>query len=156
MAAAERSDARELETRKRLSGGRPLTSGAGYRANRGRLECTSCGFIARASLGALERSGVPSCGCGAGPLVLSSELAAAADETRGALELERVSVAAARGAAREGSSGYRSGSCNCASCGAFKRRPADKCTLCGDEPAQYGPDPDAIARELNRSVGYAD
>ena len=33
-----------------------------------KMTCHSCGFIARASRGAVENSGVPSCGCGAGEL----------------------------------------------------------------------------------------
>ena len=42
--------------------GRPRSSGAGCRQLK--VSCADCGFIARASRGALERCGMPVCACG--------------------------------------------------------------------------------------------
>jgi len=99
MAAAERSAERAESQRKRCAGGRPKTNGTGYRANN-KLLCSSCGFIARASRGALERCGVPLCGCGAGPLELVSELEAAERDGRETHELERWEAGAIERASR--------------------------------------------------------
>jgi hypothetical protein len=36
----------------------------GHKGRQRKLECSGCGFIAYASRGAIERAGVPMCGCG--------------------------------------------------------------------------------------------
>jgi hypothetical protein len=151
MAHAEQREQLAEQTRKRAHG-RPVSTGAGCRQLK--LVCSAgCGFIARATRGALERSGMPVCGCGA-ELELESEQLASADGARGELELERISVAAARREQREQSSGYRTGACNCASCGRFKARPADVCEYCGDDPAPYGRDRAREQREYDQGRGY--
>jgi hypothetical protein len=149
--------AAELEAReRRTAGGRPRTNGAGYRANRGRLECQSCGFICRASAGALERSGRPSCGCGAGPLALTSELEAHELECEESAQRERLEVRRYRAHEREQSSGYETHAYRCDGCGRYRSRPADRCEYCGDSKAVYGPDEQRDRREVNRAYGYAD
>jgi len=71
--------------------GRPRSSGAGCRQLK--VSCADCGFIARASRGALERCGMPTCACGR------------------PLELERVAVLPVPPAELEqyGENGYRRG-----------------------------------------------
>jgi hypothetical protein len=152
MAELEQREAQREAQRKRAHG-RPRSTGAGCRQLK--LVCSAgCGFIARATRGALERHGMPVCGCGA-ELELECEQLAAADSARAGLELERVSVAAARRDTREQSSGYRTGACNCASCGRFKPKPADVCEYCGDEPAPYSSaDPQRERREYDQAHGY--
>lgn len=50
------------------SGGRPAK---GHVGRQRKVHCERCGFIAYASRGALQRSGLPSCGCGE-PMTLAN------------------------------------------------------------------------------------
>jgi hypothetical protein len=49
-------------------GGRPAKD---HRGRQRKMHCASCGFIAYASRGAIERCGMPVCGCGE-PMVLAN------------------------------------------------------------------------------------
>lgn len=46
------------------------TKAAGKGSRLRKVECTMCGCIVRMSRAAMSRSGVPSCGCGAGPMLV--------------------------------------------------------------------------------------
>lgn len=47
--------------------------------------------------------------------------------------------------------GFRTGAFPCFICGKFKRRPADVCNYCGDDPVTYR----GSAEEFNRAYGYS-
>lgn len=153
-------DLERQERHARKPGGRPVSSGAGSRSRK--LACGSCGFIARTTLGALERSGYPTCGCGerleladfADRVKVGDADALAAADAQAGAELERIDRAAVRRAEREANHGFRARAVNCAVCGRFKRRPADTCSHCGDVPTQHGSDAGDVA-SFNRGYGYA-
>ena len=156
-------------------GGRPAKSHAGRMR---KVECSPCGVILYGSTKALTTSGLPVCGCGQ-EMVLPNLRDRAAVE-RDTLEAELMAAgrqafndaarelgwerwtdnpdAEARRAQQEQEHGFTTRACNCAVCGRFKPRPADRCEYCGDEPAVYG-GTDGERREAerihNRGQGYA-
>jgi hypothetical protein len=73
------------------------------------------------------------------------------DQLAELVEREREERRMAR-AYRADQSGWRASAWPCDDCGYPKRRPADRCDRCGDEPVPIGIDP----HEHNRARGYRD
>jgi hypothetical protein len=145
--------------------GRPAQTPGEPKSRLRKLECPGCGFIARASAGALARSGAPSCGCGDRMEIATLRDRVAVGDPDALAELERCELAsagaqlerAAKREQRENGTGYATRATPCSVCGRFKSRPADVCGHCGDAPARYGATPAetrAMAREHNRGAGY--
>jgi hypothetical protein len=81
--------------------GRPAARPGHPKTRSRKLECHGCGFIARASRGALVRAGMPSCGCGERMALADLRDRAAVDWDALAAELESYGRGAYDAAMRE-------------------------------------------------------
>ena len=128
--------------------GRPRSSGAGCRLRK--LSCADCGFIARATLGALERCGTPRCACGR-ELELEQRAPAAAPAP---VVAPAAPVVAPAELEQHGSNGYRNGKLPGALQGSSLPRVGSRPSRAAQDPSVYKPsrDPAAELHKIARAL----